>query len=134
MEHTHDSQKPDRPKVSVNEHSLLVAHSKSKKLAAIANKAVIASPPKPKSALFSGLKSESDTQLQKAQQLIDTRIHDIMNGFPEGRRTKLFTIRFGSVANIQALEIKAAFKLLDINAPQLNMRELATLNYHGDSV
>jgi len=134
MENTPDSQKSARAKVSVNELSPLVAHSKSKKLAAIANKSTTVSPPTPKTAVFSGVKSEPETALQQARQLIDARIHDIMRSFPEGRRTKLFTIRFGSVAKIQGLEIKAAFKLLDINHQQLNMRLLATLNYHGDSV
>ncbi len=134
MENTPDSQKSARAKVSVNELSPLVAHSKSKKLAAIANKSAIVSPPTPKTAVFSSVKSEPETALQQARQLIDTRIHEIMRSFPEGRRTKLFTIRFGSVAKIQSLEIKTAFKLLDITHHQLNMRLLATLNYHGDSV
>jgi hypothetical protein len=57
-----------------------------------------------------------------------------MNSLPEGRRTKLFTIRFDTIANIKNLDIKAAFKLLDINPEQLNTRSLAGLNYHGDSV
>ncbi|MCX7068372.1 MAG: hypothetical protein NTW85_11840 [Methylococcales bacterium] len=134
MENTPDSQKSARAKVSVNELSPLVAHGKSKKLAAIANKSAIISPPTAKTAVFSSVKSEPDSALQQARQLIDARIHDIMRRFPEGRRTKLFTIRFGSVAKIQSLEIKAAFKLLDIPYQQLNMRLLATLNYHGDSV
>ncbi len=135
MENTPDSQKSARAKVSVNELSPLVAHSKSKKLAAIANKSTTVSQPTPKTAVFSGVKSEPETvALQQARQLIDARIHEIMRSFPEGRRTKLFTIRFGSVAKIQSLEIKTAFKLLDINHQQLNMRLLATLNYHGDSV
>jgi hypothetical protein len=134
MDHTPTSQKLTRPKVSVSEHKLLVEHSKSKKLAAIANKSTTISPTTAKTVVFSSLKSDPETALQQARQLIDARIHDIMNSLPEGRRTKLFTIRFGSIANIQSLEIKAAFKLLDIHPQQLNMRLLATLNYHGDTV
>lgn len=132
MEKTTHPQKPSRPKVSVNEHSPLVAHSKSKKLAAIANKSPIVSPPLTP-VVFSSLNSD-DSVLQQARQLIDARIHDIMNSLPEGRRNKLFNIRFGSVTEIHALEIKAAFKRLDINPQHLNMRLLAALNYHGDSV
>jgi hypothetical protein len=133
MEQTPDSQKTSRPKVSVNEHKLLVTHSKSKKLAAIANKSAPVPCPAPKPASFSALKAD-DSPLQQARQLIDTRIQALMNSLPEGRRTKLFTIRFDTVANIKNLEIKAAFKLLDINPEQLNTRALAGLNYHGDSV
>jgi len=126
MDHTPTSQKLTRPKVSVSEHKLLVEHSKSKKLAAIANKSTTISPTTAKTVVFSSLKSEPETALQQARQLIDARIYDIMKSFPEGRRTKLFTIRFGSIANIQSLEIKAAFKLLDMHPQQLNMRLLAT--------
>jgi hypothetical protein len=132
MEHTPDTQKTSRPKVNVSEHTLLVAHGKSKKLAAIANKSAVA-PPAAKPATFSGLKAD-DSPLQQARQLIDTRIQELMNSLPEGRRTKLFTIRFGTVAHIKNLEIKAAFKLLDINSEQINTRSLAGLNYHGDNV
>jgi hypothetical protein len=121
---------PARPKVSIHEHRLLVDSSKSKKLAAMANKLPTVLPRPLKAKILPDCQSE----LQQAQQLIDARIHDIMNSFPQGRRNKLFTIRFGSVAAIQALEIKAAFKRLGIDSHNLNMRLLASLNYHGDTL
>jgi hypothetical protein len=117
-----------RSKVSVIEHRVLVDISKSKKLAALANKTVTPTP------IVKALVSESDTALQQARQLIDRRIQEIMNSFPEGKRNKLFTFRFGSVAAIQALEIETAFKKLAIDSHNLNMRLLASLNYHGDKV
>ena len=130
MEHSAKS----RPKVSICEHRQLVDASKSKKLAALANKRVTVLPDTPKVTVVASLKSESEIALQQAQMLIDARIHDIMNSFPEGRRNKLFSFRFGSLAKIHALEIKAAFQLLDIDAPTINWRLLAKLNYHGESV
>ena len=121
---------PARPKVSIHEHRLLVDSNKSKKLAAMANKlpAILPRPSKAKTV------SDCQSELQQAQQLIDARIHDIMNSFPQGRRNKLFSFRFGSIAAIHALEIKAAFKLLDIDYHHLNLRLLAAVNYHGDTV
>jgi len=131
-------QKPNRPKVSINEHRQLVAPSQSKKLAAIANKiAADLSPqssPAVKSEASTGLKSERDIALQQAQHLIDARINDIMNSLPQGKRNKLFSFRYGSVEAIKSLELTTAFQRLDIHAPHLNMRVLKALNYHGDNV
>jgi hypothetical protein len=121
---------PVRPKVSIHEHRLLIDSSKSKKLAAMANKSPAVLPRSSKTKIVPDCQSE----LQHAQQLIDARIHDIMNSFPQGRRNKLFSFRFGSIAAIHALEIKAAFKLLSIDSHNLNMRLLASLNYHGDTL
>lgn len=122
-------EKPTRSKVSVTEHRVLLDIGKSKKLAALVNKSVAPPPP-----IVKTLASESDTVLQQAQQLIDKRIQEIMSSFPEGKRNKLFTFRFGSVTVIQALEIETAFKKLAIESHNLNMRLLASLNYHGDKV
>ena len=129
-----DQPPKSRPKVSVHEHRQLVDVRKSKKLAAFANKSANILPAKSKPAVISGLKSDFDTTLQQARILIDGRIHDILNSFPEGRRNKLFNLRFGSIAAIQALEIKAAFKKLAIDSHSLNIHLLASRNYHGDSV
>jgi hypothetical protein len=131
-------EKPNRPKVSINEHRQLVSPSKSKKLAAIANKIAAdvspQSPPAVKAELSTGLKSEFELALQQAQHLIDARINDIMNSLPHGKRNKLFSFRFGSVEAIKSLELTAAFKKLDIDAQHINMRVLKSVNYHGDTV
>lgn len=137
MEKTPNPQHSPRPKVSVNEHRLLVAPNKSKKLAAMANKLPVdlsaKTLPTRESKAVSGLKSELEIELQQAQDLIDTRINEIMNSFPQGRRDKLFSIRFGSVAAIKSLAITAAFKKLGTHHP-VKTRLLASLNYHGESV
>jgi hypothetical protein len=138
MENTHNPKNVPRPKVSVNEHRLLVDPNKSKKLAAMANKspvnlsvkALSASEPK----AVAGLKSELDIELQQARALIDSHINEIMNSLPQGKREKLFSLRFGSVAAIKSLAITAAFNKLAIHAPHINMRVLKSVNYHGDTV
>jgi hypothetical protein len=127
-------EKLNRPKVSINEHRVLVDPGKSKKLAALTNKSIAVLPHTLEKKPFSGLQTDSDSVLQQAQQLINARIQEIMNSFPAGKRTKLFNLRFGSVAAIQALDIKTAFKKLGINSHNLNMRLLASLSYHGDTV
>lgn len=130
-------EKPNRPKVSITEHPSHVPLSKSKKLAAIANKFPAGSsqsPPVVKAELSTGLTSEFELALQQARQLIDARINDIMNSLPQGKRNKLFSFRFGSVEAIKALELTAAFKKLDLNAQHINLRVLKSVNYHGDSI
>lgn len=122
-----------RNKISVTEHRVLVDPSKSKKLAALAKKSTAVLSPIVK-VQTSSLQTDFDSSLQQARQQIDARIQEIMNSFPEGKRNKLFNLRFGSVAAIQALEIKTAFKKLAIDSHNLNMRLLASRNYHGDTV
>jgi hypothetical protein len=130
-------EKPNRPKVSVTEHRQLVPPSKSKKLAAIANKHpadLSQSAPFVKSESFTDLKSEFELALQHTQHLIDARINDIMHSLPQGKRNKLFSFRFGSVEAIKALELTAAFKKLNLDVQHLNLRVLKSVNYHGDTV
>ncbi|TRW94627.1 hypothetical protein [Candidatus Methylobacter oryzae] len=127
-----------RPKVSVTERNLLVAHGQSKKLADIRKRLqpdlAVEAKPLPNKPLFPGLKPEVATELNKARKLIDDRINEIMSGFPEGKKNKLFSFRFGSVESVKAADIKAAFKLLGIDAGPVDMRLLAALNFHGNTV
>lgn len=122
-----------RPKVSISEQPLLVDIGKSKKLSALATKSTAALPDKP-CLNAAKLVSESDATLQLARTLLDKRVQDMLHSFPQGRCNKLFALRFGSVEKIQALELKVAFQLLDLHAPQLNWRLLAQRNYHGESI
>jgi hypothetical protein len=133
MEKTAKPTKLNRTKVSVSEHRVLVDLNKSKKLAALANKTTVVLPPTVKTQT-AGLQTELDITLQQARQQIDARIQEIMSSLPEGKRNTLFKLRFGSVAAIQALEINTAFKKLAIASHNLNMRLLASRNYHGDAV
>lgn len=127
--------KSDRPKIDVNEHSLLVPTSKSKKLAAIANKRATIAPPSPTKpiASSSSLKSELEIELARVQMLIDRRIDEIMNSFPQGKRNSLFRFRYGSVAEIKSLAITVALQRLALHHP-VKTRLLENLNYYGDTV
>lgn len=126
--------KSERPKVSINEYRLLVPTSKSKKLAAIANKRATTAPPSSTKSVanVSGLKSELDIELERVQTLIDARIDEIMNSFPQGKRNRLFRFRYGSVAEIKLLTITAALQRLDIHHP-VKTRLLENLNYYGET-
>ncbi len=127
----------DRLKVSVTERSVLVSPGQSKKLADIRKK--FQTPTKVEALqlqekpLLTRLKTEVATELNQAQKLIDARINEIMRSFPEGRKNKLFGIRYGSVASVKAASIKIAFKLLAIDATQVKIKLLADFNYHGDA-
>ncbi|MSP27660.1 MAG: hypothetical protein EXR80_04250 [Methylococcales bacterium] len=138
MENTHNPKNVPCPKVSVNEHRLLVSPNKSKKLAEMANKLPVDlsvnTLPASELKAVSGLKSEFDIELQQACGLIDKRINEIINSFPQGKRANLFSLRFGSVAAIKSLAITAAFHKLAIHAPHINLRVLKSVNYHGDTV
>lgn len=127
--------KSDRPTITINEHTLLVAPNKSKKLAAIANKRASTPPPNPVKPItnHSGAKSELEKELALMRSLIDKRVEDIMASFPQGKRTKLFSFRYGSIEDIKSLPIPEALKRLAIHAP-INSRLLDNRNYHGDSV
>lgn len=130
----------NRQKVSVTEHNLLVAHGQSKKLADMRKKLQPASPVEagqPSDAsqkqLLSGLKPEVETELNKARQLIDRRINEIMRSFPEGKKNKLFSFRFGSVDAVKTMNIKAAFKTLAIDDSLVNMKPIAEMDFYGNN-
>lgn len=137
MKKTSDSP-TERAKISVTERNLLVAHGQSKKLADIRKRLQpdlpVEAKPLPDKQLFATLKPEVATELNKARKLIDDRISEIMSGFPEGKKNKLFSFRFGSVEALKTATIKAAFKLLDIDANLVNMKLVAALDFHGNPV
>lgn len=134
-------QPEERQRVSVTERSLLIAHGQSKKLADIRKRLqpdlpVEAKPHNsvPKKQLFTGLKPEVAEELSKAISLIDDAINRIMRSFPEGKKNKLFSFRFGSVDAVKAMSIKDAFKTLGIDSHSVKMKLIAELNYHGNEV
>ncbi|MBL6985838.1 MAG: hypothetical protein ISR72_02135 [Methylobacter sp.] len=127
-----------RQKVSVTERSLLVAHGQSKKLADIRKKLQpdlpVLAARSPEKQLLPGLKPEVATELNKARTLIDARINQIMSGFPEGKKKRLFGFRFGSVDAIKSIAIEAAFKTLDIDDNLVKMKLLSGMNFHGNEL
>lgn len=136
-----DNPGADRPKVSVTERSLLVAHGQSKKLADIRKRlqpdlpvAAVQHNDVPAEQLFPGLKPEVAAELNKARTLIDDRINQILRSFPEGKKNRLFGFRFGSVDAVKAMSIKAAFKTLGIDDNLVKMKLIAEMDFHGHEV
>lgn len=127
-----------KPKVSVTERNLLVAHGQSKKLAELRKRFQPELPvealPSPDKQLLTGLKPEVSTELNKARTLIDERISQIMRSFPEGKKNRLFGFRFGSVDAVKAMPIKSAFKTLSIDDNLVKMKLIAALDFHGNEV
>ncbi len=83
--------------------------------------------------LLTGLKPEVESELNKARQLIDQRINEIMRCFPEGKKNRLFSFRFGSVDTVKAMNIKAAFKTLGIDDSLVNMKPIAEMDFYGNN-
>lgn len=138
MEKTSDNPGADRHKVNVIERSLLVAHGQSKKLADIRKKSQPESPVvaarSSEQQLSTGLKAEVVTELNKARTLIDGSINQIMRSFPEGKKNRLFRFRFGSVAAVKSMPIKAAFKALGIDDSLVKMKLIAEMDFDGNKV
>ncbi|TAN67037.1 MAG: hypothetical protein EPN17_12490 [Methylobacter sp.] len=128
----------NRQTVIVAEHNLLVAHGQSKKLADIRKKLQPASPVEAlqrdmsEKQRLTGLKPEVEAELNKARQLIDQRINEIMRSFPEGKRNRLFSFRFGSVDAVKTMSIKAAFKALGIDDNLVNIKSIAEMDFYGN--
>ncbi len=138
MKKTSDSPVTDRQKVSITERNLLVAHGQSKKLADMRKKLQPDFPVEagalPGKQLSAGLKPEVATELNKARKLIDDRINEIMRRFPEGKKNRLFSLRFGSVDALKTMNIKAAFKTLGINDNLVKMKLIAALDFQVKDV
>ncbi|MFZ2312438.1 MAG: hypothetical protein WAV82_07445 [Methylobacter sp.] len=128
----------ERQKVSVTERGLLVAPGQSKKLAEIRKKVqpLVAAENVSLSEkeIFAGLKPELATELKSARKIIDDRINEILSSFPEGKRNKLFSFRFGSIDAIKSMNIKAVFKKLGIDENSAKMKLVAELDYHGNQL
>ncbi len=138
MKKTSDSPATDRQKVSITEHNLLVAHGQSKKLADMRKKLQSDFPVEAGALsgkqLSAGLKPEIATELSKARKLIDDRINEIMCSFPEGKKNRLFSLRFGSVDALKTMNIKAAFKTLGIDDNLVKMKLIAALDFQVKDV
>ncbi|MDO9270942.1 MAG: hypothetical protein Q7T96_17700 [Methylobacter sp.] len=133
-----DNPGADRPKVCITERSLLVAHGQSKKLADMRKRLQPELPvdvaPLPGKQLLTALKPEVATELIKASTLIDDRINEMMRSFPEGKRNRLFGLRFGSVDAVKAMSIKTAFKTLGIDDKLVKMKSVAEMDFYGNEV
>ncbi|MGZ8947678.1 MAG: hypothetical protein ACXW1W_19920 [Methylococcaceae bacterium] len=131
-----DNPMPHKPKAIVQERSLLVPLGQSKKLAAFANRSQpILAPENVNLAhneILPGLKPEVVSELMNARKMIDDSIIRIMDSLPAGKKSSLFSLRFGTVESIKANNIKTAFRILGIDNKQVKMRLIAELDYYGN--
>lgn len=79
-----------------------------------------------------GLQTETMIQLKLAREMIDGAINEITRGFPEGKKKKLFNLRYGSVDDVKGMPIKAAFKLLGLDENRVKLKCLAGMDYYGN--
>lgn len=69
-----------------------------------------------------------------ARRVIDDEIARIMAQLPEGRKNRLFEIRFGALQALRAYEIQVIFKRLALDTACVNLNRLRNINYHGDKI
>jgi len=120
----------------VTELPVLVPINKSKKLAQLASKNNLVSVSDTVENIdgqIPVLKSEISKELLQARKLIDDKIEQILNSFPESKKNKLFNLRFGSITELKSMPISMAFTKLAITSNKINLRLLAELNYYGIS-
>ena len=138
MKKISDNPGADRPKVNVTECNLLVAHGQSKKLADMRKRLQpdlpVEAAPGPDKQPLTDLNPEIATELNTAKTLIDHSIKQIIRAFPEGKKNKLFSFRFGSVDALKAMPIKSAFKTLGIDDNSVKLKLIADLDFHGNKI
>ena len=124
-----------RLKVTVSEHLGLLDQRKSKRLREISSRLA---------AEFSNcaltscsnrslreVKDETAIQLLKAREMMDCKINEIMSCLPEGKKNKLFNLRYGDIEEIKHMKIREAFQRLGLEAKQVKLGMLADMNYYG---
>jgi hypothetical protein len=132
---------PEIPYVEVGESPALVDPAKSRRLremlksknAGMQNRQDTAA-----AAVESGnpfdLPSEAVKELQQARQIIDDEIARIMSAYPEGRKNSLFKLRFGTLEEIRAMEVRAIFNLLKLDCRRANLNRLQKIDYFGKKI
>lgn len=124
-----------------SENSLLLHSGKSSRLQAMRLKALQSDEStktggnlinKPGAVASGGNKS-----LLQIQNIIDQRLHDILSIFPEGKKQRLFKIRFGvELEQIRDLPINRIISILNIQQPEIKNilasdKSIGVLNYNG---
>jgi hypothetical protein len=128
--------RPDKKSMTLPESSLLVPLTSSKKLAAI-RKQSQALPAIEKKQLpshqirFSGQHKEAQELLTEAQEQINAKINELMAIYPQGRKNKLFAIKYGSPESIKQMTIKAIFTRLAMIKPP-KFVPIESLDYFGN--
>jgi hypothetical protein len=124
-----------RPKITVSDHLGLLDQRKSKRLREICSRleagfSNCTLTPCNKRSLHEA-KDETAIQLVKAREMMDCKINEIMSRLPEGKKNKLFNLRYGGINEIKHMKIKEAFQRLGLEAKQVKLGMLAGMNYYG---
>ena len=122
--------------------SLLIDHSKSRRLQAMRTNTLSAQTPAVKSG-----NSEADSRnsslspdLIMVRQMIDQKLAEILASLPAGKQKRMFKIRYGiDIDLIKQLPIKNVLSLMKIQPATLNnhlstMKRIGDLNYNGEQV
>ena len=128
-------------KVSVNSN-VLVGVGKSKRLAALSNKAKgkknIAGLAVNKSQhqFADGLKPETEMALQQSIKLIEEKITIILNNYPMGKKSTFFKLKHGvDIEKIKEMAMKDVFVLLGLETINIQQfRLIESLDSCGKSV
>lgn len=84
--------------------------------------------------ISTALPAETRQALLHARRIIDDEVARIMAQLPEGRKNRLFEIRFGPLQALRACEIAVIFKRLALDGKRVNLNRLRNINYHGDKI
>ncbi|MGZ8095024.1 MAG: hypothetical protein ACXWTH_02860 [Methylosarcina sp.] len=124
-------------KVTVSEHMGLLDQRESRRLREISSRleagfSNCALTPCNKRSLH-GVKDETAIQWVKAREMMDCKINEIMSCLPEGKKNKLFNLRYGGINEIKHMKIKEAFQRLGLEAKQVKLGMLAGMDYYGNT-
>jgi hypothetical protein len=56
-----------------------------------------------------------------------------MSRLPEGKKNKLFRLRYGTVDGIKSMALSESFRRLAIDGKDVKLRMLAGMNYYGQT-
>jgi hypothetical protein len=120
---------------TISESSLLVPLAKSKKLSAIRKQLQVPQTIEKNPVLCdeipsSGQSKEVSALLKAAQEQINAKIDEIMSSYPPGKKSKMFTLRYGSLESIKQMNMKGLFTHLGLLKPK-KFALIENLDYFG---
>jgi hypothetical protein len=78
----------------------------------------------------SGQSKEVSALLKAAQEQINAKIDEIMSSYPPGKKSKMFTLRYGSLESIKQMNMKGLFTHLGLLKPK-KFALIENLDYFG---
>jgi hypothetical protein len=125
----------DEKSLVISESSLLVPLAKSKKLSAIRKQLQVPQTIEKNPVLCdeipsSGQSKEVSALLKAAQEQINAKIDEIMSSYPPGKKSKMFTLRYGSLESIKQMNMKGLFTHLGLLKPK-KFALIENLDYFG---